>query len=64
MIIFEPHNRVEVSTPKGDGYIWLVTEFGTETDTIYTIILKDSGEMWQMTHKDLKVNSNWTFNHK
>lgn len=64
MIIFEPHNRVEVSTPKGDGYIWLVTEFGTETDTIYTIILKDSGEMWQMTHKDLKVKSNWTFNHK
>lgn len=64
MIIFEPHNRVEVSTPKGDGYIWLVTEFGTETDTIYTIILKDSGEMWQMTHKDLIVKSNWTFNHK
>lgn len=64
MIIYEPHNRVEVSTPRGDGYIWLVTEFGTETDTIYTIILKESGEMWQMTHKDLKVKNNWTFNHK
>jgi hypothetical protein len=64
MIIFEPQNRVEVSTPKGDGYIWLVTEFGSETDTIYTIIIKDSGEMWQMTHKDLKVKNNWTFNHK
>ena len=64
MIIFEPQNRVEVTTPKGDGFIWLVTEFGTETDTIYTIILKESGEMWQMTHKDIKVKPNWTFYHK
>jgi hypothetical protein len=53
-----------VVTPKGEGFIWLVTEYGTETDTIYTIILKESGEMWQMTHKDLKVKNNWTFNHK
>lgn len=64
MIIFEPQNRVEVTTPKGDGFIWLVTEFGTETDTMYTIIIKESGEMWQMTHKDIKVKPNWTFNHK
>ena len=64
MIIFEPQNRVEVTTPKGDGFIWLVTEFGTETDTIYTIIIKESGEMWQMTHNDIKVKPNWTFNHK
>jgi hypothetical protein len=64
MIIFEPQNRVEVTTPKGDGFIWLVTEFGTETDTIYTIIIKESGEMWQMTHNDIKAKPNWTFNHK
>ena len=64
MIIFETQNRIEVVTPKGEGFIWLVTEYGTETDTIYTIILKESGEMWQMTHKDLKVKNNWTFNHK
>ena len=64
MIIFEPHNRVEVDTPKGEGYIWLVTEYGTETDTLYTIIIKETGELWQMTHKDLKVKNNWTFNHK
>ena len=64
MIIFEPHNKVEVDTPKGEGYIWLVTEYGTETDTLYTIIIKETGEMWQMTHKDLKVKNNWTFNHK
>lgn len=60
MYIYEPKNRVEVTTPKGKGIIWLVTDYGHETDTIYTIIL-DSGEMWQFTHKDLKVRDNLTF---
>jgi hypothetical protein len=32
-----------------------------ETDTIYTIILDDSGEMWQFTHKDLRACKNITF---
>ena len=60
-MIFEPQNRLEVSTPKGDGIIWLVTDYGHETDTIYTVILDDSGEMWQFTHEDIKVKSNITF---
>ena len=61
MIIYEPQNRLEVRTPKGDGIVWLVTDYGHETDTIYTIILNDNGEMWQYTHKDLKVKANNTF---
>lgn len=61
MFIFEPTNRLEVSTPKGKGVIWLVTDYGHETDTIYTVLL-DSGEIWQFTHKDLKLRGNITFN--
>ncbi len=61
MQIYEPSNRVEVTTPKGAGVIWLVTDYGHETDTIYTVILNDSGEMWQYTHKDLRVKQNITF---
>jgi hypothetical protein len=60
MTIFEPTNRLEVNTPKGKGIVWLVTDYGHETDTIYTVIL-DSGELWQFTHKDLIVRSNITF---
>jgi len=60
-MIYEPHNRVEVSTPKGDGIIWLVTDYGHETDTIYTVIINDTGQMWQLTHKDLIVKNNITF---
>jgi hypothetical protein len=61
MIIFEPDNRVEVSTSKGDGIIWLVTDYGHETDTLYTVIINDTGEMWQLRHKDLIVKNNISF---
>jgi hypothetical protein len=52
---------VEVTTPKGDGIIWLVTDYGHETDTIYTIIINGTGEMWQFAHKDIIVKPNITF---
>lgn len=61
MVIFEPQNRVDVSTPKGDGVIWLVTDYGHESNTIYTVIINATGEMWQFTHKDLVVKDNITF---
>ena len=61
MIIFEPKNRIEVNTPKGSGIIWLVTEYGHETDTVYTIIIDETGEIWQFTHKDIRVKNNITF---
>jgi hypothetical protein len=59
-MIHEPHNRIDVTTPQGDGVIWLVTEYGHETDTMYTIIL-DNGQIWQFTHKDIVVKDNVTF---
>jgi hypothetical protein len=64
MVIFEPHNKLEVFTPKGHGTIWLVTEYGHETDTIYTVIINDTCEMWQFTHKDMVVSKNFTFGRK
>ena len=61
MNIYEPHNRVDVITPQGDGVIWLITEYGHETDTLYTIIL-NNGQIWQFTHKDIVVKDNVSFN--
>jgi len=59
-VIYEPINRVDVITPVGKGFIWLVTEYGHETNTVYTVI-QENGEMWSWTHKDLKVTDNITF---
>ena len=60
-MIYEPYNRVDVKTPKGDGFIWLVTDYGHETDTIYTVIINSTREMWQFAHKDIRVKDNITF---
>lgn len=60
-MIFEPSNRIDVKTPKGDGVIWLVTDYGHETDTVYTVIINETGELWQFAHKDLIVKPNITF---
>jgi hypothetical protein len=60
-MIHEFTNRIEVITPKGDGIILYLIDYGHETDTIYTIILNDSCELWQFTHKDIIVKPNITF---
>lgn len=60
-MMYEPSNRVEVDTPKGPGVIWLITDYGHETDTIYTVVLNESGEFWQFTHKDIRAKNNITF---
>ena len=60
-MIYEPHNRIEVTTPKGDGIILYLIEYGHETDTIYTIIINATGELWQFTNRDIIVKPNITF---
>ncbi len=60
-MIHEFINRVEVSTPKGDGVLFYVIDYGHETDTIYTVIINNTGEMWQLRHKDIIVKNNITF---
>jgi hypothetical protein len=60
-MIYEPKNRIEVKTPKGHGIIWLVTEYGTETSKLFTII-QDNGQIWEWQPKDILVKNNITFN--
>lgn len=61
MMILELENRIDVVTPKGDGFIWLVTEYGTETSKVFTVI-QDSGDIWEWQPKDIFVKQNITFN--
>ena len=60
MIALEFKDPVEVVTPKGDGYIWYMMDYGPHSDTLYTIVMKETGECWQMTHKDFRVKTNVT----
>lgn len=60
MFIVELENRVEVITPMGDGWLWLCTEYGTETSKLFTVIL-DSGLIFEFQPKDIKVKDNISF---
>ncbi len=62
MIALEFKEMVEVATSKGDGYVWYMMDYGPNSDTLYTIIIKETGECWQMTHKDFRVKPNTTMN--
>jgi hypothetical protein len=58
MIALEFKDPIEVTTPKGDGYIWYMIDYGPHSDTLYTIVIKQNGECWQMSHKDFRVKTN------
>jgi hypothetical protein len=59
MIIYEPRNSVKVKTPKGVARIWLVTEYGMETQKLFTCITSD-GEVWEFTNDQVTVQNNPT----
>lgn len=61
MFIIELQNRIEVITPQGTGAIILVTEFGHETDKLFTVI-QSNGEIWEWPPKSIKVKDNISFN--
>jgi hypothetical protein len=61
MFILELQNRIDVVTPKGEAVILLVTEYGTETSKLFTVI-QSSGEIWEWQPKDIKVKDNVSFN--
>lgn len=61
MFILELQNRVDVVTPKGDGFMWLCTEYGTETSKLFTVIQND-GTIFEWQPKDIEVKDNISFN--
>ncbi len=61
MVIYEPRNALEVHTPKGKAHVWLVTEYGAETEKVFTCIIQATGEVWEFTNKDITAVSNRTF---
>jgi len=59
MKILELKQFIYCKTPKGWGRVWLVTEYGTEIEKIFTVIL-DDGHVWEFTNKDLIIGDNLT----
>tara|TARA_Y100000590_G_C14942981_1_gene722009 strand:+ start:63 stop:272 length:210 start_codon:yes stop_codon:yes gene_type:complete len=60
MIILELEQQVWVDTPKGKGRVWLVTEYGSEIEKVFTVIL-DNGQVWEFRNDQIRATSNITF---
>lgn len=60
-MIHEFHNIVPVVTPLGDGYVWYVTSSGMHENDVFTVILKQGGRVVHFTSKQIRINSNNTF---
>ena len=63
MIILELKQQVEVNTPKGRGRLFLVTEYGSEIEKVFTVILYN-GQIWEFTNNDITATSNFTMGRK
>jgi hypothetical protein len=59
----ELRQQVEVNTPKGLGRLFLVTEYGSEIEKIFTVILYN-GEIWEFTNDVIRVTNNITMGRK
>lgn len=59
----ELRQQVEVNTPKGKGRLFLSTEYGSEIEKIFTVILYN-GEIWEFGNDDIRVTNNITMGRK
>lgn len=59
MNITEVEQQIEVETPRGRGRIWLVTEYGSEIEKVFTVLLHN-GEIWEYRNNDIRLTSNIT----
>jgi len=57
--ILELEQNICCKTPKGEGRVWLVTEYGTEIEKVFTVIL-NNGQVWEFTNKDILMGDNLT----
>jgi len=63
MFIHELKQQLEVDTPKGRGRVFLVTEYGSEIEKVFTVILYN-GKIWEFTNNDITATDNITMGRK
>ena len=59
MIVLELQQQIEVDTPKGRGRLFLVTEYGSEIEKVFTVILYN-GQIWEFTNNEVTATPNFT----
>jgi hypothetical protein len=49
-----------MNTPKGEGFAHILIDYGPESDLYWTVLLKDSGEIWTFANYEVRASKNIT----
>lgn len=58
--MFEPRQELWLSTPKGKGTVLLIHDYGQEAPLYFTVIIRETGEMWTYPQSAVRVCYNTT----
>lgn len=58
--MFEPRQELWLSTPKGKGTVLLIHDYGQEAPLYFTVIIRQTGEMWTFPQHKVRVDKNIT----
>ena len=60
-MIHELKQPWSVSTPKGKATVYLVMDYGFETDTLFLCVLKETSEFFWFRSLECRMDDNCTF---
>lgn len=61
MIFSVPHYPVIVTDKdNATGYAILVSDYGPEANKIWTVVLDETGEVWDVPNPHIRFQWNWT----
>lgn len=59
-MIIQLNPCLQMKTTKGAGIAQMVIDYGLEADLIWVVALDDSGEIWCLNNKDVRLATNFT----
>ena len=59
-MILQLDPALPLATVKGPGFAHFLIDYGQEHDLIWVIFLKESGQCWCLSNKDVRMEQNFT----
>ncbi len=59
-MILQLNPPIPMSTPKGAGLAWLVTDYGAEHHLLWTVAINETGEIWTFQNPEVRAEKNIT----
>lgn len=60
MSILQLNPPIELETPKGRGFAWLLIDYGIEHNIMWTVAIHATGEIWTYGNPDVRAVKNIT----